>query len=229
MTVTVLLFASLKDAAGVPQLEAAVPENADVQWLLAHLGERFPAMARWASHVRVAVNQEYVANDHVLSEGDEVALIPPVSGGSGAVLVSVVDRELSLDEVVSAVLKASGGAAGAVNSFLGVVRRTSVDTSGTAHDDIEFLDYEAYAPMAERELRRICEEAAERWQADCAVTHRVGRLGLGEASVAIAVATAHRAESFEACRYIIEELKKRVPIWKKETAQDGFWWSEGTN
>ena len=228
MKVTVLLFVSLKDAAGVTQLEAVTPEAVDVQWLLGHLGERFPAMARWMPHVRVAVNQEYVDNEHALQDGDEVALFPAVSGCCVLLLASVVVLELSFYDVVSAVQQAADGRAGAVNSFLGVVRRTSVDTSGTAHDDIEFLDYEAYAPMAERELRRICEEAAERWQADCAVTHRVGRLGIGEASVAIAVATKHRAESFEACRYIIEELKKRVPIWKKETAQDGFWWSEGS-
>jgi molybdopterin synthase catalytic subunit len=228
MKLQIQLFATLKDAAKASQLEIEVPEGATVAALLGAVAAQTPVLERWLPHCRVAVGQEYAFNDHVLCEGDEVALIPPVSGGSEAPFVAVVERELSLDEVVRQVQTEKGGAAGAICTFLGVVRETSKDLQGQLHDDIEFLDYEAYAPMAEREMRRIALEAAQKWEASCAVTHRVGRLGIGEASVAIAVATAHRAASFEACRYIIEELKKRVPIWKKETARDGFWWGEGS-
>lgn len=228
MKLQVQLFATLKDAAKTSQLEIEVPAEATVEQLLDAIAAKFPVLAQWLPHCRVAVGQEYAFNDQVLREGDEIALIPPVSGGSETPFVAVVERELSLDEVVRAVQAEKGGAAGAICTFLGVVRETSKDLQGRSHDDIEFLDYEAYAPMAEREMRQIALEAGQQWEASCAVTHRVGRLGVGEASVAIAVATAHRAASFEACRYIIEELKKRVPIWKKETARDGFWWSEGS-
>lgn len=230
MKLTLLLFASLKDAAGTPQVEIQLPEKSTVSDLQTFLAETYPKLAPWLPHTRVAVNQEYISTDTGLKDGDEIALIPPVSGGQANVpLVAVVDRPLGLDEVVNAVQEQSRGACGAICTFLGVVRRTSKDPDGATHDDIEVLDYEAYAPMAEKVLRAICAEAAEQWGAIAAVTHCTGRLKVGEASVAIAVATPHRAESFEACRYIIEELKKRAPIWKKETAHSGHWWSEGSS
>ncbi|HEX8465281.1 MAG TPA: molybdopterin converting factor subunit 1 [Abditibacterium sp.] len=228
MTVSIQLFASLKDAAKASHIEVEVPEGADVARLLAIVAREFPTLEKWVPHVRVALNEEYATSEQIVRSGDVVALIPPVSGGSDGPFVEVIERELSLDEVVRAVRAQKGGAAGAICTFLGVVRENSKDLDGNAHDDIEWLDYEAYAPMAKREMEKIALEAMEKWDAACAVTHRVGRLGIGEASVAIAVATAHRGASFEACRYVIEELKKRVPIWKKETARDGFWWSEGS-
>ncbi|PQV65146.1 molybdopterin synthase subunit MoaE /molybdopterin synthase subunit MoaD [Abditibacterium utsteinense] len=231
MTIPIQLFASLKDAAKASQIEVEIPENCSVSQLLEIVARDFPALEKWLPHCRVAVNLDYTTNDQIVRDGDEVALIPPVSGGAqieNAPFVEVRAGELSLDEVVKAVGKQKGGAAGAICSFLGVVRETSKDLEGNSHDDIEFLDYEAYAPMAAREIEKIAREAMEKWDACVAVTHRVGRLGIGEASVAIAVATAHRGPSFEACRYVIEELKKRAPIWKRETARDGFWWVEGS-
>lgn len=231
MIVSIQLFASLKDAARTSRLEVEAPDGATIAQVLALVGAQFPVLEKWLPHCRVAVGEEYATGEQTVRTGDDVALIPPVSGGADEArepLADVVERELSLDEVTRAVRAQKGGAAGAICTFLGVVRETSRDLQGRAHDDIEFLDYEAYAPMARREMRAIALEASQKWDASCAVMHRVGRLGIGEASVVIAVATAHRAASFEACRYIIEELKVRVPVWKRENARDGFWWSEGS-
>jgi molybdopterin synthase catalytic subunit len=228
MNLSIQLFATLKDAAKAQKIETQIPADSTVAALLETVAKDYPTLAKWLPHCRVALNEEYATNDQIIREGDEIALIPPVSGGSAEPFVKVVERELSLDEVVRAVQSEKAGGAGAICTFLGVVRENSKDPEGNSHDDIEFLDYEAYAPMAEREMQKIALEAAQQWDAAVALTHRVGRLGVGEASVAIAVATAHRAPSFEACRYVIEELKKRVPIWKKENARDGHWWVEGS-
>ena len=228
MQLTVQLFATLKDAAPGGILRVEVPDGARVAqvWDAAIAGA--PALAKWRRHARVAVNQQYADDDDIVPNGAEIALIPPVSGGAPDAFVAVRAGELSLDEVVRAVQNEMGGRAGAICTFLGVVRQNSTDPDGARHDDIEFLDYEAYAPMAEKELRAICLGVREKWDGACAITHRTGRLGVGEASVAIAVATPHRAASFEACRYAIETLKQRVPIWKRETASDGFWWVEAS-
>ena len=235
MTVQILLFASLKDALGCSQLALEVPAGASVAQVLALLEQRQPQIASFLPHVRVARNLDYAGAEDVLSEGDELALIPPVSGGTDSILpdgyepyVEVREAELSLDEAVRAVERQTRGRAGAICTFSGLVRSTSRDPDGAWHDDIEFLDYEAFVPMAQAKLREIALEIAQKWDAACAIVHRIGRLKVGEASVVIAVASAHRAASFEACRYAIEELKTRVPIWKRETARDGFWWKEGS-
>ncbi len=234
MNVRILLFASLKDALQTSQLELEVPQNARVSDVLQLLGQREPKIAPWVEHVRVARNLDYARLDDEVEEGDELALIPPVSGGSDSILaddyepfVAVRELELSLDEVVRVVEHQTKGRAGAICTFSGLVRATSRDPQGNWHDDIEWLDYEAYVPMAENKLREIALEVAVTWNAACAITHRIGRLNVGESSVFIAVASAHRAASFEACRFVIEEIKVRVPIWKREQARDGFWWKEG--
>ncbi len=234
MIVSILLFASLKDALGTAQLALEVPEGARICDALVLLEQREPKIARFLPHVRVARNLDYASPDDVLTQGDEIALIPPVSGGADSILpddyeplVRIQENELSLDELVRAVETQTRGRAGAICTFSGLVRSTSRDPQGNWHNDIEFLDYEAYSPMAEAKLREIALEIAQKWDAACAVVHRTGRLNVGEASVVIAVASAHRAASFEACRFAIEEIKVRVPIWKRETASDGFWWKEG--
>ena len=227
MTIQILLFATLKDAAPGGQLEIEVPDGARVSDVWEAAIARAPQLEKWRQHARVAVNQSYADDDEIVPAGAEIALIPPVSGGESQPFVEVRETELSLDEVVRAVQLAMGGRAGAICTFLGVVRSNSTDPDGNKHDDISFLDYEAYAPMAHREMRAICHYIRENWDGACSITHRTGRLNVGEASVAIAVATAHRAASFEACRYAIETLKKQVPVWKRETASDGFWWVEG--
>lgn len=233
MTVQILLFASLKDVLNASQLELEVPDGAKVRDVLGKVEELYPQVGRYLPHVRVARNLDYAAPEDEVRNGDELALIPPVSGGSDSILpagyaplIGVREEELSLDEVARAVEGQTQGRAGAICTFSGLVRSTSRDPEGNWHDDIEFLDYEAFTPMAEAKLREIALEVAQKWDAACAVLHRVGKLQVGEASVVIAVASAHRAASFEACRFVIEEIKVRVPIWKRETARDGFWWKE---
>lgn len=135
-------------------------------------------------------------------------------------LVAVVEGELSVQEAARAVEAAQDGRAGAIVTFAGVVRNNSRGR------DVEHLEYQAYAPMAEREMRAIADEVRARWDVPCAIFHRVGRLQIGEASVVIAVATPHRGEAFDACRYAIDRVKQTVPIWKKEVARDGTWWVE---
>lgn len=146
------------------------------------------------------------------------------AGASGAfdeTLIAVSEQAIDVETVARSVEAALGGGAGAIVSFAGVVRNHSQN-----RDDIAYLEYQAYAPMAEREMRRVAGEVAARWNAPCAMMHRVGRLKIGEASIVIAVAAPHRGAAFEACRYAIDRVKETVPVWKKEVARDGFWWVE---
>lgn len=132
-------------------------------------------------------------------------------------LFAVTEKPLSADAIGRAVLH---DGAGAVVTFSGTVRDNSQGHS------VRYLEYSAYAPMAEREMQKIGEEVRARWDLPCAIWHRVGRLQIGEASVAIAVASPHRKEAFEACHWALNRVKETVPIWKKEVAVDGYWWVE---
>jgi molybdopterin synthase catalytic subunit len=135
-------------------------------------------------------------------------------------MIQVTEAELSTHAVERAAAEQIGGAMGALVTFVGTVRNHSQGHT------IEFLEYSAYAPMAEAEMRRIAAEACEKWPVSCAITHRVGRLAIGEASIVVAVAASHRKEAFVACHWIVDEVKARAPIWKKEVATDGYWWVE---
>jgi molybdopterin synthase catalytic subunit len=139
---------------------------------------------------------------------------------SSTVINSIVEGDLPVDEVVRSVEKAGNGSTGAVVTFLGTVRNHS-----QGHE-IEYLEYQCYKPMAEREMSRIANEVYERWGAACSMSHRVGRLYVGEASVVVAVAAPHRKEAFAACHYAVDRVKESVPVWKKEVATDGYWWVE---
>jgi len=132
-------------------------------------------------------------------------------------MVAVVEHSLSIEEVSRAVENAE---AGAVVTFAGTVRRSSQGHT------IQYLEYSAYAPMAERQMQKIVDEVRARWNFPCAIMHRVGRLQIGDISVVIAVASPHRAAAFEACHWAIDRVKETVPVWKKEVAVDGFWWVE---
>jgi MoaE-MoaD fusion protein len=166
----------------------------------------------------IAVNQEYAAQDHLLSDGDEVAILPPVSGGSQE-RVQIVRERISAEHIVRELKRGSDGA---VCVFDGIVRDNSRGRE-TLH-----LDYEAYEEMAMRQLRALREEAIARFGvSDVAIVHRLGRLYVGETSVLIAVTSAHRGEAFEACRWVIDTLKKTVPIWKREQFADGAVWADG--
>ncbi len=204
MIVRVRLFAQLRDRAGARELELDLPEGARVRDALA--APPVTAVAAGLPLV-MAINREYAREDAELHGGDELALIPPVSGGAGPVVHSaVVDAPLSLDRVVALVRDPR---AGAVVSFSGVTR------------DVDHLDYEAYAEMAEPVMRAIAQEALER-HGLCAVAveHRVGRVALGEASIVIAASAPHRAEAFAGARAVIDEVKARAPVWKRE---EGEW------
>ena len=219
MTVRILLFAGLRERLRSDWVELELPEGATVAELLAALGEQHPALRELLPPCRVAVEQEFVAAGHRVRAGDEIAVIPPVSGGHGP---AEDDRfylgaePLVLDRVIAAVERRQ---AGGVVTFIGKVRDHS---RGHA---IDHLEYEAYAPMALKVMRRIAAEV-EAGVADTsvAVHHRLGRLAIGEAAVIIAAAAPHRAEAFAACRAVIERLKQDVPIWKREVAVDGTTW-----
>ena len=166
----------------------------------------------------VAVNQEYAGPEYMLNDGDEVAILPPVSGGAGD-LVQIVREPIQTDEIVNAV---KSGGDGAVCVFDGIVRDNTRGRA-TLH-----LDYEAYEEMALRQMQMLREEAIARFGVrEIAIVHRLGRLVVGETSVLIAVASAHRGAAFDACRYVIDTLKKTVPIWKREQFVDGAVWADG--
>jgi len=214
MRVTVLYFAVFKERLGRSEEVIELPNGKRVQDAVALLAERHPAIATLRGKFRVAVAQEMVDDTHELRDGDELALIPPVAGGTHHVLL--LDEPLSLDRVVTAV---SGPGMGGIVTFTGTVRRHS---RGAV---VQRLEYEAYGPMAIREMTRLCVEIeAEIAGARLAVEHRIGNLVVGDIAVVIAAAAPHRAEAFTACRAMIDRLKDRVPIWKKEIGEDGAEW-----
>jgi molybdopterin synthase catalytic subunit len=191
-----------------------LPSPPTVGALLEVLAARHAGLKPLLKHLRVAVNHEFAALDAPLSPGDEVALIPPVAGGSG--LFAVVDRPLSLGEVVDAV---SGAGQGGVVTFSGAVRD---QTKGRR---VVRLEYEAYGEMAVKKLEELGARAATQWPGTrLAIVHRVGVLQPGELAVVIAASAPHRAEAFAACSFAIEELKRDVPIWKREVYEDGDVW-----
>jgi MoaE-MoaD fusion protein len=221
MRVRVLYFAVVRERLGrdSEELELADEATAEAAWRA--LVELHPELASLRAVVKLAVNEEFVAGDRVLADGDVIALIPPVAGGAGDAPVAggtfrVSDEALSLDEVVRAVTREEHGG---VVTFSGVVRRQSRGKR------IVRLEYEAYRPMAERKLAEIGAGIAAEWPGTrVAIVHRVGVLAVGELAVVIAVAAPHRAAAFEACRAAIDRLKESVPIWKKEIAEDGEEW-----
>ena len=224
MQVRVLLFGSLREAAGAKELSVALPERARVVALRELLMASQPAFEKLAGRLRVAVNREFATDDAVLGDGDEVAFLPPVSGGSSRhanadddrARCTISVRPLDAEAVAARV---AGADAGGVVSFIGAVRDHA---RGRA---IRHLEYEAYPAMALGEMERICDAAAQRWPAArVAIAHRVGHLEIGDLAVVVVAAAAHRAEAFEACRFAIDTLKETVPIWKKEVATDGEYW-----
>jgi molybdopterin synthase catalytic subunit/molybdopterin converting factor small subunit len=191
-----------------------LPVGARVRDLLALLARDHPVVERFGERLATSVNLEVVPGETVLGDGDEVALLPPVAGGAGRCWLS--DRPLDAGAVSARV---EGSGMGGIVVFVGAVRDRARGR------EIRHLEYEAYPPMAEREMERIADEAAERWQgARVAIAHRTGRLEIGDLAVVVAAAAPHRAEAFAACRYAIDTLKQRVPIWKKEFAADGEYW-----
>ena len=219
MVIQVLYFAILRERFGREGERVELREAATVGDLLAWVRERQPAFPPLERRVQVAVNRQMVPVTHVLADGDEVALIPPVSGGSDAPpprRIALCTSPLSLDELVRAV---EGPGQGAVTTFIGNVRRHG------ALPDVTRLEYEAYEPMALEVLAAIAREIELEYPGvQMAIHHRLGTLAVGEAAVIIAASAPHRAEAFAACRVAIERLKQRAPIWKKEIGSDGAVW-----
>jgi molybdopterin synthase catalytic subunit len=215
MDVDIRFFAVIREIVGRAAERRQLAEGATAGDLFDELAREYPRLERMRPVTMLMVNKAYVTHDHVLHNGDELALIPPVSGG-GQPRFQVLSE--ALDPRLTESLVAHPGA-GAIATFIGTVRDHG---RGRA---VTHLEYEAYAPAAELTMAQIGDEIRERWGIDhVAISHRVGSLAVGETSVVISVASAHRDAAFEACRYAIERIKEIVPIWKKEHYADGAAW-----
>lgn len=226
--VRVLAFGVLKDRLGADATELLLSEEATVADLLAQVAHDHPAAV--LRGIAVSVNAEYAPATRTLREGDEVGLLPPVSGGTAASnsppavelnrdLLRLTRDPINAEALVNA---AKHGDDGAVVVFDGIVRNNS-----RGRQTLQ-LDYEAYEGMALRQMQELAVQARERFGVrQVTMVHRLGRLDVGETSVLIVVASAHRAAAYEASRWLIDTLKKTVPIWKKETFVDGVVWADG--
>lgn len=216
-TVDVLLFAGLREIARCESVPVDLAEGATAGDLLRALARQYPALAPRLPPCRVAVDHTFVDNEQPVTGARELAVIPPVSGGhDGPPAIAVRTTPLSLDAVVQVV---GHPGAGGIATFTGNVRRHSRGKT------VEHLEYEAYVPMAEQVMDAIRVRIERELPGTrVAIHHRIGHLGIGETAVVIAASAPHRAEAFAACREAIEALKRDVPIWKREVADDGATW-----
>lgn len=213
MKIKLLLFARIKDLANKPFLEMEVSPNCSVQDLRARLDSEFPWLESWLRCSSFAINGAFVGSTDRIQEGDEVALIPPVSGGSKSLEVCLTSEDIDPGRLLQ---NLGGGVDGAVVLFLGNVR------SQTGDQATKKLFYEAYEPLAERELAQIADEAMKRYGlGNARIFHRMGEVIPGNSAVGVAVSAPHRAEAFEACSWIMDRIKKTAPIWKREHSPDG--------
>jgi molybdopterin converting factor subunit 1 len=221
MEIQVLYFAVFRERIGRERETIELPEGTDVAGAVAILAARHEPVRALAGRFQVAVNQTVVSAKTPLKTGDELALIPPVAGGSDAAREAgrharIVEGPPSLDRCIAAV---ASPAMGGVVAFTGMVREQSRGRR------VERLEYEAYVEMAEKLLCELCAEVeVDHQPCRAAVEHRIGELDVGDLVVTIAVAAPHRDEAFAGCRALIDRLKERAPIWKKETTSDGAEW-----
>jgi len=232
MRVRVLFFGMLKELVGKASDTLDLDQGASVADLLAHYETQIPRLRESLPSLALAVNQEYASAGTKLRSNDEVAILPPVSGGkNGSRIASgggnrretahcaIVRGPIQTQEVLAGVKRGEDGAAVV---FEGVVRNQ------TRGRKTLYLDYEAYEEMALKQIESLAGQALGQFQIrDVALVHRLGRLEIGETSVLIVVASAHRAAAFDACRWLIDTLKRNVPIWKKEYFEDGAVWADG--
>ena len=214
MDVRVRLFGAVREAVGEKELALQLASGASAGDLRRLLAEDHEVFEQFGERLAVSVNFEVSSPDTILEDGDEVAFLPPVSGGAGSCTLS--ERPL---DVAATIARVSGPGMGGLVTFIGAVR------DNARGREIRHLEYESYPEMAEREMQKVVDEAAGRWPGvKVAIAHRAGRLEIGDLAVVIAAAAPHRGEAFEACRFAIDTLKQTVPIWKKEVATDGEYW-----
>jgi molybdopterin converting factor subunit 1 len=228
MQVRVLFFGVLKDLAGKASDSISLPESATLGDVLSHYEQIIPRLKDTASSLAMSVNQEYAGPATRLRPGDEVALLPPVSGGLAdgetAALkrsphATIVREAIETALILQGIKRPEDGTAAV---FEGIVRN---QTRGRR---TLYLDYEAYEEMALKQMEELATRALAEFKIrDVAIVHRLGRLEIGETSVLIVVASAHRAAAFDACRWLIDTLKRTVPIWKREHFEDGAVWADG--
>jgi MoaE-MoaD fusion protein len=218
MNVRVVLFAKPRELVGQPNLELALPTGATAADAWSQLSTRYD-LGPLPRSFRCAVNSEYAGWNDPLKDGDELAVIPPVSGGAiGERQGLVALREEPLDPTAIAD-RIRGAGEGALAVFEGIVRAHS------RGKQVRALVYEAYGSMAQKQMEQLADEARRRWPIlDLTIVHRTGTLQVGDVSVVIAVAASHRGEAFDACEWLIDELKHTVPIWKKEVYTEGEAW-----
>ncbi|MBV8051629.1 MAG: molybdenum cofactor biosynthesis protein MoaE [Acidobacteriaceae bacterium] len=225
MQVRVLFFGVLREIAGQSADMLDLSEAATLKDVLAHYQASMPGFHPLVDSLAMSINKEYARPEAQLHPGDEVALLPPVSGGSAdAVLKGVSRVEIVHEKIDTATLveELKCPADGAVVTFEGVVRDNSRGRRTL------FLDYEAYEEMAVKQMNGLVESALAQFPIrQVKIVHRLGRLYVGETSVLIVVGSAHRAAAFDACRWVIDTLKRTVPIWKKEHFEDGAVWADG--
>jgi molybdopterin converting factor subunit 1 len=226
MNVRILYFATLRDRAGTKEEELTLTAGSTVGDLLERVLQDHPALSPHMGSAVVAVNKEFAPASQQLHDGDEVAFFPPVSGGEQPrpTLFKITEEELDQNTLLRSLILPTTGAACA---FTGFVRGQT--ERGGIHET-QYLDYEAYAPMAEEKMRQVADEIRSKWPAveGIAIVQRVGRLDPGAPTVLIACTSAHRDSGvFEATRYGIDRLKQIVPVWKKEVGPEGEAWVEG--
>ena len=216
MKVRIRLFGAVSERAGLDEETLDIPDGATTGDLLRLVAKRYPSTAGLLPQLAVAVNLELASRTATLSDDDEVALLPPVAGGAPRILTGLRDGSPSLDEARAGVLAPP---AGGTVLFVGTVRDHSEDGA------VDRLEYSAYPEMAELVLRQVAEEAAGRWPlGGIAILHAVGELVVGDVTVVVACSAPHRGEAFDACRFAIDEVKRRAPIWKREVGPGGARW-----
>ena len=230
ISVHVLFFGAARDASGADEVDLELNPPYDSANAFEQLLAAYPALRRFGKSLLFAVNQEYARPDRVIGDGDELAVFPPVSGGAEVAQTSVRDSEAhDFFELTTGPIDVGAVARRVVLPECGA----TVTLDGYAREWTRgrrtlYLVYEAYPPMAMREMERLGQRAHEKFEiAHIGIVHRTGRLEIGETSVVIAASAPHRRAAFEACEWAIRELKRTVPIWKKEVFEDGEVWVEG--
>jgi len=220
MNIRVLFFGAARDAVGANQMELALEAPATVSSAFQSLKERFEKLERFGRSLLFAVNQEYATPDTQLKENDELAVFPPVSGGSQD-FFELTTEAIDVGELARRVVLPECGATVTLDGYA---------REWTKGKRTLYLVYEAYEPMALTEMQRVGAEAHKQFEiAHIGIVHRTGRIEIGETSVVIAVGAPHRRAAFQACEWAIKELKRTVPIWKKEIFENGEEWVEGSN